>query len=499
MLWSLLCLTSSKWVLNQTILPSVDNFGIFGRSVGVNEDRVIVGASWETVGSDDRIGCIYVFEWDVNLNKYVEAQKLTPYSPSDKSVILNNTGSTVKISKDGKRIVAGAPYSTVKGHPEVGAVVVFDYDEDKRRYVQTKIIIPVENPTEADDYQGFGRSLTITSDGKTIASGYYNKPKVVKYVDDRGAVFVATETTSGWTTPPYRIDPPVTDGKRFKFGSDLQFVDNSHLIIAVELFDTYFGLGSCYYTRESGNTWTLKQKILPDGIEDGHYQSNTIESYGNKIGMPDQNTFTALVTYTKDFNPNGAFFIISYSNGKWNTHDYQALPFPPGVKLSGILFCGESTFMTHASNITDARDPSKDPTDAVLIFRRNSQGKFELSAKETLYPEPNPPEHLNFASDFAWGHDCNSIIIGGMTKYPHDDKHPEWNDRPLNYSRAYVYRNIEDPDEKPANKAAIIIVSLLACCIIVGIIGVVVYCARKHKGMIKIESRYGSKINDLET
>ncbi|EAY00875.1 hypothetical protein TVAG_265780 [Trichomonas vaginalis G3] len=495
MLWSLIHFASCKWELEQIIKPSLDNYGIFGRSVGVSEDKIVVGASWETTGSDSRLGALYIFQLDQNTNKYKEVQKLIPYGPEDKSIILNNTGSTCQVSRDGKRIVAGAPYSTVKGFEQVGAIVVFDYDEQKQLFTQTKIITPVENPTESDAYQGFGRSLTITSDGKTIASGYYNKPNVVKYIDDHGAVFITTETVDGWTTPT-RIDPPsINENKRFKFGSDLQFIDNSHLIVAVDLFDSYFGMGSCYYTRSGSNDWTLTQQILPEGISNGEYNSKPIKSYGSKIGMPNQKTLATMVAYKKDLNPNGAFFIISFSNDKWNTDKFQVIEYPPDVQLTGLAFCGDSIFMTHASNITDTRNPDK-KTDAILIFRRDSSGKFELSSTETLYPEENPPELLNFASDLAWGHDCNSIVVGGMTKYKHDDSHPEWSDQPSNESRAYVYK-LTSPYNPSSNKAVIVICSLLACIAVVAVIGVVIYCARKHKGMIKIDKQYGSKINEL--
>ena len=83
-----------------------------------------------------------------------------------------------------------------------------------------------------------------------------------------------------------------------------------------------------------------------------------------------------------------------------------------------------------------------------------------------------------------------------MTKYKHDDSHPEWSDQPSNESRAYVYK-LTSPYNPSSNKAVIVICSLLACIAVVAVIGVVIYCARKHKGMIKIDKQYGSKINEL--
>lgn len=492
MFFTLAALSSSRWQLQQTVKPLKDNFGIFGRSVSLSKDesgRLIVGASWETVATAVQVGKIYVYNYNAETGEYEQKQELVP--DNNDRVIFNNTGSTVRVSKDGMRIVAGAPYSTVDGFEQVGALCVWEYDKDIQLYVQKAIITPVDHATEDDAMQGFGRSLTITDDGNTIASAYYNKPGVAQFVDQQGAVFVTTRNGDSWPTPTKLTPSSKYAGKRLKFGADLQFVDATHLVVGVTLFDNFWDAGTCYYSKNKDGVWELEQEILPDDVVSGKYENYDFKSYGAPIGMPSQNTLGISADFKKGSPITGAFFLISKNGDKWETKNPQVIPFPEKTDLKGISYCDSNTFMTHASGVTSPYN-SSETIEAVIIFRRNEQGEFKVT-NEMLYPPKVVPDLLNFGSDITWSADCNTIAVGAFTKYPHKEGDPN-SDKPSNESRVYIYRNVYTPEEHSIGKGAIAAITISACLIVLIIIGIVVWCSRTHKGCFKTASMYESKL-----
>ena len=490
--------SASTWKLVQTVLPAVDNYGIFGRSVALSHDehnRLIVGASWETVATAYRVGKIYIFEYDAESQKYIQKQELVP--TNNERVVFNNTGSTVEISADGRRIVAGAPYSTVDGFAEVGALCVWDYDENEQVFVQTAIITPVAKANSTDAQQGFGRSLAITTDGKTVASAYYNKPKVQEFIDDQGAVFVTSETSEGvWATPQKLMPSSEYAGKRLKFGSDLKFVDASHLVVGVTLFEQFEGPGTCYYSKDSNNQWMLEQNILPDAVNQGKYKDYEFSEYGAPIGMPTQSTIGISASF-KNAPITGAFYLLNKAGDKWDTSNPQVVEFPQDVDLQGISYCDADTFMTHASNVKDPVDPSK-RTDAIIIYRRNiDTGEFEVRGSETMYPPQDRPDLLNFGSDMAWSSDCSAVAIGAFTKYPHNES-SIYNDQPSNESRVYIYRNVYDPEADGLSSGTIAAITVICCIAVIAVVALIVWCARKHKGVFKTIGLYQQQLNKEE-
>ena len=471
--------------------PLTDNFGIFGRSVALAKDesgRLIVGASWETVAGAVQVGKIYVYKYNSDSGKYEQSQELVP--TNNERVIFNNTGSTVRVSKDGERIVAGAPYSTVDGVEQVGALCVWELDEAQNLFVQKAIITSVDHATEDDRMQGFGRSLAMTDDGNTIASAYYNKPGVAEFADQQGAVFVTTRIGSTWPTPMKLSASSRYAGKRLKFGGDLQFVDAAHLVVGVTLFDNFWNAGTCYYAKNSEGKWVEEQEILPDAVNQGKYKDYQYKTYGAPIGMPTQDTLGIAASF-KNAPSTGAFFLLSKNGDKWETKNPQVIEFPEDTTLTGISFCDANTFMTHASGVTSPYDSSK-KTEAIIIFRRNDQGNF-IVTNEVLYPPKDAPKLLNFGSDMAWNSDCSSIAVGAFTKYPHKEGDPN-SDVPSNESRVFMFRNVYSPEEHSIGNGAIAAIAISACIVIIATVAAVIWCSRTHKGCFKTSEMYMSKL-----
>jgi hypothetical protein len=489
--------SAAKWKLDQTLKLDQDLYNIYGRALSISTTepkRLVISASWEgydpnaegTIDSKTGAakGVAYVYQYSSEKGEYVFKQRIEPTDSND--VKIKNFGSTIRISADGKRIVGGAPYSDVKSSAETflteaGAIVVFDYNEETSQFEQ-KAVLHVENPTkEQDEGQGLGRSLTTTPDCKVIASAYYNKPKMVKFIHDHGVVFVTEEKGGQFSNfkNEARIEPStVYDGYSkddfFKFGSSLTFVDAQHLLVSSYLFtnkdvegavpNTKYGTA---FLKKDGDRWVKDSVIgVPPAPSDDAY-----EEYGSPVSMPFDNQ-KVMATYGMHKSKKTMFYINEFNGTVWN--NVQTIE---ASSSTGAVFCNANVFFTDAGS--EYNEDNTMYKSKIGIYRRNSEGKYILS--ETIESE-QIPEANDFGSDMQWGDDCKSIYVGSMAKND-TSKTGGSKHTPQLGSRAYIYRLTEERKNNSDDDDTVVIIvcSVLGACLIAGvIIGVILY-VRKNK------------------
>lgn len=134
-------LADGTWVQEAKLISDdIHAFDIFGSSVATAGRRVAVGAlGAQTAGV--RVGAVYVFEFDHG--NWVQQAKLVVHDPNE----LDFFGSSVAMTRDGSRIISGAP--TEDG--EVGKAYVFRRNGDTW----------VEEAKLLGDYGLFGTSVAI--------------------------------------------------------------------------------------------------------------------------------------------------------------------------------------------------------------------------------------------------------------------------------------------------------------------------------------------------
>ena len=484
------CSAESKWKLAQTIKLSEDKYNIFGRAVAISTTepkRLVISASWE--GYDDIEGTVnertgaargaaYFYEYSSEKNEYVLKQKIEPTDNDE--VEVKNFGSTIRISADGKRIVAGAPYSTVKNSDgesfkEAGAVVVFDMNSSY--LFEQKAILHVDPIADTDAGQGLGRSLTTTPDCKIISSAYYNKPNMVDFIHDQGSVFVAEEKDGQFSNfaVEAKIDPKdiyadYSEGDFFKFGSSLAFVDASHLLVASYLFtnanvdgavpDVKYGTA---FIKKDGSNW-IKDSIIPvPAVPEGKSYSE----YGSPVSMPNNNQ-NVMATYGGYNDDSTQFFINEKSGNEW-----KSAQIIQAESSTGAVFCDDSVFFTDAGN--EYNENKTMYKSKIGIYRRNTEGKYVLT--ETIESELIPTTE-NFGSDMQWGDECKSIYVGSMAKVKEGKTHI-----PKLGSKAYIYRLIEETQSNSEDDHLVvtIVCSIVGVIVVIGIIIGVVFYVRKNK------------------
>ena len=110
--------------------PSASDY--FGYSVAISGNRVLVGAIGKDAGGIGNSGQVYVYEWNSGTGKYDEIQKLTASDPSVGDVF----GYSVAIS--GNRVLVGAHGKDAGGIFNSGQVYVLDVDEYSESLFTTK-------------------------------------------------------------------------------------------------------------------------------------------------------------------------------------------------------------------------------------------------------------------------------------------------------------------------------------------------------------------------
>lgn len=140
---------------------------LFGTSVAINADGTIlaVGAPGNdgleaSFGFDSNRGSAQVFTLSANETLW------EPIGPViSGSILFEEFGTDVDLSSDGQILVSSSPRATVNGRVDNGQVTVFRFENG----TWNPLGGPILGAEMAGDW--FGRSVSVASDGKTIAAG----------------------------------------------------------------------------------------------------------------------------------------------------------------------------------------------------------------------------------------------------------------------------------------------------------------------------------------
>ncbi len=218
------------WTLTQAISDPAGAAGDrFGAAVAISGATIVIGDSSQTVSGNSEQGAAYVY--GLSDGTWVNTATLTA---SDGAAV-NFFGSSVATS--GSTIAVGAPN---QGSVLQGAIYV--YTSSGASWPQTAEL----TPSDSDDSDQLGSSVSISQSGATIAGG------AISYNSNTGTAYVYTLSGSSWTQAP-RIVLPVSDAT---FLPATVAASDSTVVVG----DQYSGgdAGAAYiYTPSGGGAWTL--------------------------------------------------------------------------------------------------------------------------------------------------------------------------------------------------------------------------------------------------
>lgn len=266
---------NNEWVENFSPTNASDNrikisngtretSGNFGFSLFVTNRKIYIGSpnAYGQNINDDRYGLVYIYDYDIS-NKRWNINKILNSSSEQKET---KFGFSLDVNTD-MGLAVGAPYETINGFENQGAVYLFYPVNGK--YIETYKITPDANHTFEI---GFGKFVNFKSNRLLI--GIPSWP-------NGGA-------TSLWVGSWY-------NWKRVKLVEEqLSDTDNQGIFVDQDTLNNIIFVSNTHYDNNKGSVLvyeTVKGNIIPAKtkmilINDGNtseYFGNSISIYGNDI------------------------------------------------------------------------------------------------------------------------------------------------------------------------------------------------------------------------
>jgi hypothetical protein len=169
---------------------------LFGYSVAIDNNVIVVGATWVVLGGIDNAGAAYIFvKPGTSWLSMTQTAKLTA---SDRAL---NDALGTSVAIDGDVVVAGAPFSDTGGLTDAGAAYVFIKPASGWIDNNETAKLAASNKKGGDN---FGASLTLSGDvivvgaTQTDTSTSINSGSAYIFINNRQANMRSVGTYDGW-------------------------------------------------------------------------------------------------------------------------------------------------------------------------------------------------------------------------------------------------------------------------------------------------------------
>ena len=280
--------SGTTWTQQQKIQasdPEANDW--FGQSVAISGDTVVVGARYEDTTAADA-GAAYIFT--KTGTTWTQQQKI---QASDAQA---GDQFGISVSIDGETVVVGA-YAEDTGGADAGSAYVFT--RSGTTWTQQQKI--QASDLQVSDY--FGWSVSISGDTVVVAANREDTGGT-----DAGAAYIFTRSGTTWTEQAkiQASDAQATD----YFGYSVAISGDTVIVGAWKESPGAAAAGSAYIFTRSGTTWTQQAKILASDLERN-------DSFGDSVAI-DVDTVVVGARYedTGDTSA-GAAYIFTRSGTTW--------------------------------------------------------------------------------------------------------------------------------------------------------------------------------------
>lgn len=260
----------------------------FRSSVAISGTTAVIGSARTTVNGNYLQGAAYVF------NKVGGSWNQTAKLTASDGQQYDYFGSAVALS--GTTVLVGAPYASIDGNGQQGAVYVFT--ETDGTWSQTQKLVASDGAS--GDY--FGISVSIS--GVTTLVGASQAT-----VDDNeyeGAAYIFSQANGSWSQTFKLTASDGTAGDAF--GTSVVLAGNTALIGAPDATANGHGdQGAVYVFNDSGGNWTQMQKLIEN-------EGAGPDQFGTSVAL--DGTTALIGAPTANYAP-GAAYVFSRSDGTW--------------------------------------------------------------------------------------------------------------------------------------------------------------------------------------
>ena len=251
----------ANWVEQQKLFASDGApFQLFGHSVAISGDTIVVGASGSVTGAGFSTGAVYVFVRQGNT--WTEQQRLT----ASGGALSDQFGYSVAIS--GNTIVVGASTDDTGAGFDAGSVHVFVKVGDLWGFQQQLFAGDAANGDE------FGTSVAVEGDRIVIGAYHNTTPSVF----EAGSVYVFERAGAIWSQQAelFANDAATSDF----FGWSVGLSGNT--IVASAYRDDSVR-GSVYVFEGGGFNWIQKAKLVADDRASDDRFGYSVAISGNRV------------------------------------------------------------------------------------------------------------------------------------------------------------------------------------------------------------------------
>ena len=243
--------SGTTWTQQAKITSSDRDFlDQFGNSVAIDGNIIVVGAPGDSNAAGQSGGAAYIFTGGGST--WTQQAKITASDPQQ----YDNFGSSVAIS--GSTIVVGAPYEDTGGDA-AGAVYVFLYFGGSSWQQQAKI-----QSFDVLSGDSFGASVDIEGDTMIVGA-----PGADSFYVNCGAAYIYTRSGSTWTYQRKLVGSNRAENDNF--GGAVGISGNT-VVVGASGRDTGFtNAGAGYIFIKDGTTWTEQAEIQPSDRKENDY------------------------------------------------------------------------------------------------------------------------------------------------------------------------------------------------------------------------------------
>jgi FG-GAP repeat len=324
-----------QWSLQATLTspdPSPDD--IFGRSVDIDGDTLVVGDPLDDRPEGADAGSAYVFVR--NGTTWLLQATLSHPTPAAMDVF----GRWTAISGD--TIVVAAPFDDTSAGTDAGSVFVFVRSGTEWSLQQTL------NSPEARLNNRFGKAIDIDGDTLIVGEPHHPGPHGERYA---GAAYVFVRSGTTWSLQATLAHP--SPYKQDLFGRWVS-VDGDTALITAPNDNTPQGVnsGSAFVFVRSGSTWTLQASLLPSGdaTQDRFGLRAIVQGDIAAIGAPYDATDAGAEA--------GTAYVFARSGTTWSLQSMMASPTPAAYDHFGRGFGLEYPLLVVAEPNDDAEGPN---------------------------------------------------------------------------------------------------------------------------------------------
>jgi hypothetical protein len=308
-----------------------------------NEDSAAKGVNSTAKGTATNSGAVYVYTrtaagW--KQQAYLKASNAAEGAQFGIALSLTNDGNLLAVSATGEASAAKGVNGDQKDTSMEGAGAVYIFARSGAAWAQ-QAYLKASNTGGPDVGYQFGYSVSLSSDGSTLAVGSTSEPSGIGGINanetdtgapDSGAVYVFTHSGSDWAQQAH-VKPWNTVTRGVLFGYSVGLSGNGDTL-GVGTYDEQQGRGAVYvFTRNNGK-WAQQMRMQGANAEAGDSLgcALAISDDGNTIvaGAFDEDAILTGIQPPDagahdeaDDASAGAAYVFVRKDGKWSQQAYM--------------------------------------------------------------------------------------------------------------------------------------------------------------------------------